>query len=216
MLYEVMGQHAPGKRDPSDTVEQASSSSEPEAATAGVMGQQLPRKRQYVRKKCKVLSDERIRLTGVNTKEHYPDDLRLVTAEVEVKGKMVVMTFITNNFEWSPYSVCELYQCRWGVEVFFKEIKQTLQLADFLGYNENAVRWQVWTALLAYLLLRFVAWYNKWKHQFSRLFTLLRAVLWNFFSMPSIITCCDTKRERRHIIRGSPERAYQLYFEGLG
>ena len=215
MLYEVMGQHATGKREPSAAVGQAPSSSEPEAATPAVMGQQLPRKRQYVRKKCKVLSDERIRLTGVNTKEHYPNELRLVTAEVEVKRKMVVMTFITNNFEWSPYSVCELYQCRWGVEVFFKEIKQTLQLADFLGYNENAVRWQVWTALLAYLLLRFVAWYNKWKHQLSRLFTLLRAILWNFFSLPSIIECCDTKRVRRHIIRGSPDKAYQLYFEGM-
>jgi len=213
MLYEVMGQHVTGKREPADAFEPTLPSSEPEVATDRVMGQQLPRKRQYVRKKCKVLSDERIRLTGVNTKDHHPDDLRLVTAEVEVKGKRVVMTFITNNFEWSPYSICELYQCRWGVEVFFKEIKQTLQLADFLGYNENAVRWQVWTALLAYLLLRFIAWHNKWKRQFSRLFTLLRAVLWNFFSLPSIIECCDTKREKRHIIRGSPDKAYQLYFE---
>ena len=64
-----------------------------------------------------------------------------------------------------------------GLEVFFKELKQTLQLADFLGYNETTVRWQVWTALLAYLLLRFVAWHNKWKHQFSRMFTLVWAVL---------------------------------------
>ena len=109
MLYEVMGQHAAEKREPHDTIKRVSSSSEPEVATAGVMGQQLPRKRQYVRKKCKVLLDERIRFIGVNTKEHYPDDLRRITAEVEVKGKMVVMTFITNNFEGSPYFVCELY-----------------------------------------------------------------------------------------------------------
>ena len=211
MLYEVMGQHATGKREPS-------------RRTGAILLNPRRRRCSYgtaaacnanMSKKCKVLSDERIRLIGVQTKDNYPDDLRLVTAEVEVKGKMVVMTFITNNFEWSPFSVCQLYQCRWGVEVFFKEIKQTLQLADFLGYNENAVRWQVWTALLAYLLLRFVAWYNKWKRQFSRLFTLLRAVLWNYFSLPSIIECCDTKRERRHIIRGSPEKAYQLYFEGM-
>ena len=45
-----------------------------------------------------------------------------------------------------------LYRCRWSIEVFFKELKQTLQLADFLGHNANAVRWQVWTALLVYLL----------------------------------------------------------------
>ena len=159
-------------------------------------------------------TDERIKLTGVNTKEHYPDELRLVTAEVEIKKKMVEMTFIANNFEWPAFTVCQPCQCRWGVEVFFKEIKQTLQLADFLGYSENAVRWQIWTALLTYLLLRFVGWYNKWKHPFSRLFTLVRAVLWNFFRLDSIIKCCDTVRKRRkRVIRGSPEKAYQLTFD---
>ena len=49
------------------------------------------------------------------------------------------------------------YRCRWQIEVFFKQIKQTLQLADFLGTSANAVRWQVWTALLVYLLLRYLA-----------------------------------------------------------
>ncbi len=43
----------------------------------------------------------------------------------------------------------DLYRCRWQIEVFFKQIKQTLQ-GDFLGHNANAVRWQVWTALLTY------------------------------------------------------------------
>ena len=42
----------------------------------------------------------------------------------------------------SAATICELYRARWGVEVFFKEIKQSLQLADFMGCNENAVRWQ--------------------------------------------------------------------------
>mgnify|MGYP004619840575 FL=1 len=100
------------------------------------------------------------------------------------------------------------------MEVFFKEIKQTLQLADFLGHDGNAVRWQIWTALLTYLLLRFVAWHGKWRHPFSRLFTLVRAVLWNFFLLASlIIECCDTVRERRkRAIRGSPETACQLMF----
>ena len=127
---------------------------------------------------------------------------------------MSEMAFISDNLEWSSHSICQLYQCRWGVEVFFKEIKQTLQLADFLGYSENAVRWQVWTALLACLLLRYVAWLNQWKHQFSRLFTLVRAVLWNMFGLDSLIQCCDTRRERRkRCIRGSPETAYQLTFD---
>ena len=214
MLYEVVGQHVGGKWMPSGDGVPLDEAEKTGGAPAGVMGQQASRRRKYNWKKCTVLSDERIRLTGVKTQEHYPDELRLVTALVEVKGKMVRMSFLTDNFEWSAYSVCQLYQCRWGVEVFFKELKQTLQLADFLGYNENAVRWQVWMALLAYLLLRFVAWHNSWKHQFSRLFTLVRAVLWNYFRLASVIECCDTPREHhRHVIRGSPETAYQLTFD---
>jgi len=51
------------------------------------------------------------------------------------------------------------------IEVFFKQIKQTLQLADFLGNSANAVRWQVWTALLTYVLSRFCAWLSQWRPQ---------------------------------------------------
>ena len=213
MLYEVMGQQATAGEQKSSAV--ASAADEPEGLeepAAKDVGQQVSGRRRYVRKKCRILSDERIGLTGVSTREHYPEELRLVTAEVEIKGKMMQMTFITNNLEWSAFTICQLYQYRWGVEVFFKEIKQTFQLADFLGYNENAVRWQIWTALLTYLP-RFVAWYSKRRHPFSRLFTLVRAVLWNFFRLASLIECCDTVRERRkRAIRGSPETVYQLTF----
>ena len=48
--------------------------------------------------------------------------------------------------------MADLYRCRWQIEVFFKQIKQSLQLCDFLGNSANAVRWQVWTALLLYVL----------------------------------------------------------------
>jgi len=54
-------------------------------------------------------------------------------------------------------TIADLYRCRWSIETFFKELKQTLQLADFLGHSASAVKWQVWTALLAYVLLRFCA-----------------------------------------------------------
>ena len=178
---------------------------------AGDVGQQPAGKRKYTRKDCTVLSDERIRLTGKGTSELYPEEIRLVRAKIDVRGNETEMAFITNSLDWAPYTVCQLYRSRWSVEMFFKEIKQTLQLADFLGYSENAVRWQVWTALLTYLLLRFVAWHHKWRHAFSRLFTLLRAVLWNYFRMDSIIEGCDKAREmKKNTIRGSPENAYQL------
>ena len=81
----------------------------------------------------------------------YPEVLRRITALVEIDGREQEMMFLTNNLEWSPVSVADLYRCRWSIEAFFKQIKQTLQLADFLGHSANAVRWQVWTALLVYL-----------------------------------------------------------------
>ncbi|MBR6056856.1 MAG: IS4 family transposase [Victivallales bacterium] len=217
MVYEVVGQHTGGKwTADGGPAPRTDGAGKTDGARGGVVGQRKKRKRKYARKKCAVLSDERIRLSGPKTRENYPNELRLVAAMVEVRGKMVKMSFITNNFEWPAFSICQPCQCRWGVEVFFKELKQTLQLADFLGNSENAVRWQVWTALPAYLLLRFIAWQNKWRHQFCRLFTLLRAVLWNYFKMPAVIECCDTPRERHHhLIRGSPGTAYQPCFEGF-
>jgi hypothetical protein len=74
--------------------------------------------------------------------------------------------------------VADLYRCRWQIEVFFKQVTQTLQLADFLGHNANAVQWQTGMALLVYVLLRFQAWRSRWAHSFSRLLMLLRSTLW--------------------------------------
>ena len=154
-----------------------------------------------------IISDVKIRLTGTNTSKWYPETLRLVEAMVEVDGKLKKMTFITNNFEWSASSICDLYKARWSIEVFFKEIKQTLQLADFMGHNENAVRWQIWTALLVYVLLRFVAWQSKWEHTFVRLFTALRGVIWSCLDMYSVLACCGTA-ERPVRMRAAPEQCY--------
>ena len=98
----------------------------------------------------KILRDDLIRLKTPSSRRDYPELMRRVVALVEVDGKEVEMEFLTNNLEWSAQSIVELYRCRWQIEVFFKQIKQTLQLADFLGTSANAVQWQVWTALLVY------------------------------------------------------------------
>ena len=135
-----------------------------------VMGQHRP-------PKGNIRRDVLIQLEVTKSREACPAPLRLVEADVEVNGKMKTMIFITNNRMWSSTSVCDLYKARWGIEVFFKQIKQTLQLADFVGYSENAVRWQVWMAMLAYLLLRYISYLGKWAGSFKRLFTLLRGVL---------------------------------------
>lgn len=108
-------------------------------------------------------------------------------------GKPAEMSFITNQLEWSPYSICDLYLARWGIEVFFKEIKQTLQLADFLGTSENAIKWQIWTALLAYLLLRLTAWLGDWERSFRSLFTLVKGMLWSRRSLPALFKLVEAE-----------------------
>ena len=117
------------------------------------------------------------------------------------------MTFLTNNLEWSPRSIADLYRCRWQIEVFFKEIKQTLQLADFLGHNANAVRWQVWMALLVYVLLRYLSYISKWGHSFTRLFTILRAVLWAQLDLPGLLDCYGTAKSKFRNL-AQPDQAY--------
>lgn len=140
-----------------------------------------------------VLSDCRIKLLQENSKEKYPAELRMITARVLQDGKENTMTFITNNFDWSSYSICDLYLARWGIEVFFKEIKQTLQLADFLGTNENAIKWQIWIALLTYLLLRLAAWISAWKKSFRRFYTLIKGTLWCQRSVAALVELLATE-----------------------
>jgi IS4 transposase len=122
-----------------------------------------------------------------HSRRNHPGPLRLVEAEVEVDGRPQTMTFLTNNLARAASSVAELYRCRWQIEVFFKQLKQTVQLADFLGHSANAVKWQVWTALLVNLLMRFLAWRSGWAHSFNRLFTFVRAALWRKLGVDELL-----------------------------
>lgn len=155
----------------------------------------------------RILSDEVIRLTGGKTQKEYPHEFRRVKAVIEVDGKDLEMVFITDNLEWSATSVTELYRARWDIEVFFKEIKQTLQLADFLGQSANAVRWQVWIGLLVHLLLRYLAFLHSWAHSFTRLFTVIRSALWNRWDLYALLESYGTAGSHFRIL-ARPEQAY--------
>ena len=154
-----------------------------------------------------ILADEVIELTDPVTREHAPKRLRRVLALVEVDGKEVEMVFLTNNLDWAPSSVTELYRCRWQIEVFFKQIKQTLQLADFLGHNANAVRWQLWSALLTYVLLRYAGFLSSWAHSFSRLWAVLRSALWKWGDLVDLLKSYGTA-DGSFRFMGQPEQAY--------
>jgi len=155
----------------------------------------------------KILKDEVIGFFYFNAKRAYPEPVRRVEALVPVDGQERVMVFLTNNFQWQPQSVAELYRCRWQIELFFKSLKQNLQVADFLGYSANAIRWQIWTALLVHLLLRFVAWRSQWASHFGRVFTLLRAAAWRRLDLMSLLEHYGTAGAKWRM-RSQPEQAF--------
>lgn len=155
----------------------------------------------------RILKDEIIELTVFQSRQAYSRRLRRIAALVEVDGKDEILEFLTSQLTWSAWTVAELYRCRWDIEVFFKEIKQTLQLADFLGHNANAVRWQMWMGLLVHLILRYLAYLYSWAHSFTRLFTVVRAVLWRYFYLDDLLHSYGTAKPPGRIC-GAPELAY--------
>lgn len=159
-----------------------------------------------------ILRDDLVVLKVAATRVGHPARLRRVVARVEVDGQEVELTFLTNHFGWAASSVAALYKERWGIEVFFKQLKQTLQLADFLGNSAAAVRWQVWTALLMYLLLRFQAVVSRWGGSLVRLWAVLRAGLWLKLDLRALLESYGTAGGRVRL-RGRPEAAY---FPGFG
>ena len=155
----------------------------------------------------RILADEVVVLARVETAKKHPEGMRRIRALVEIDGRDRKMEFLTNQMDWSAWTVAELYRCRWDVEVFFKEIKQTLQFSDFLGNSEHAIKWQIWCGLLVHLLLRFLHYLSQWTHSFFRLFALLRACLWDEKDLHELLRLYGTASSPPRW-RARPEQAY--------
>lgn len=119
-----------------------------------------------------ILADQYIILTSNTAQKEYPKKLRLVRYLDSTTGKEY--TFITNNFTWKAKTVADIYKERWHIEVFFKHLKQNLKIKSFVGTSENAVQIQIWTALIAILLLKFLKEKAKYKWHLSNLATFIR------------------------------------------
>ena len=97
-----------------------------------------------------VPSDETIIFTGTQTKKKCPYRLRRITSIDEKTGHAI--TILTNIFTVSAAYIAKMYRARWHIEIFFKTIKQNLRIKRFYGQTENAVKTQIWIALIVYLL----------------------------------------------------------------
>jgi hypothetical protein len=98
--------------------------------------------------------DQTVWLTGVKSRNDYPQYLRCVGFYDKENDKR--LKFFTNNFVLSALTVAQLYKCRWQVELFFKWIKQHLRIKAFFGTNENAVKTLIWIAISVYVLVAIV------------------------------------------------------------
>jgi hypothetical protein len=119
-----------------------------------------------------ILKDQSIRLTGVGAQDKCPHLLRRVEAVREDTGETLV--FLTNHHGLGASTIAAIYKDRWQVELFFKALKQNLKIKTFVGTSANAVRIQIWTALIAMLLLRYLQLISRFGWSLSNLVALLR------------------------------------------
>jgi transposase len=127
-----------------------------------------------------VLKDEEIILCYGDKKEQVHRSRRIGYWDSENER---LFEFITNNFELSAEKVALIYKKRWQIELLFKQLKQNFPLKYFLGDNENAIEIQIWTAMLANLLITLVRSQVKRSWAFSNLVSVIRQQLMNYINI---------------------------------
>ena len=119
-----------------------------------------------------VLRDEIIRLTGPKTRRNVRKSCAASSSGTRKTQREIVL--LTNLFHLAASTVAGIYKERWQIELFFKALKQNLQGQDLCGHRENAVQTQIWTALIAMLLLKFMQLKVKFGWSLSNLAAMLR------------------------------------------
>ncbi len=135
-------------------------------------------KRRRTPQRRNILSDEIIRLTGVHAQAKCPDLLRRIVVWDEENQREIVL--LTNHFDFGATTIAEIYRERWQIELFFKALKQNLRVKTFVGVSENALRIQIWTALIAMLLLKWLHHLSKAAWSLSNLAAMLRMNLFTY------------------------------------
>jgi IS4 transposase len=125
-----------------------------------------------------IRADQIIKLTGVKATKKCPFMLRRVVVWDEENEREIIL--LTNHLELGSSTIGAIYKDRWQIELFFKALKQTLKVKTFIGTSENALRIQIWTALLAMLLLKFLHHLSKAGWSLSNLAAMLRINLFTY------------------------------------
>lgn len=121
-----------------------------------------------------ILTDAQIALDGPKSRKRYPADLPLRRVSVHVPDRDEPLIFLTNQIQWGPTTIARIYKDRWQIELFFKALKQNLRVKTFVGTSRNALHIQIWTALIALLLLKYLQLKATFGWSLSNLIALLR------------------------------------------
>ena len=136
-----------------------------------------------------ILRDQLIKLEGFYSKKKCPHYLRLVE-KYNPDEDDEILTFVTNNLKLAASTIAAIYKERWQIETFFKAIKQNLHIKTFVGTSLNAVMIQIWTALIAILILKYLQAKSKMNWSLSNLVAMLRMNLltykdlWDWINHP--------------------------------
>jgi len=125
-----------------------------------------------------ILADEVIRLTGAQAAKDCPYLLRRVVVWDEANQREIVL--LANLVEFGPTTIAAIYKDRWEIELFFKALKQNLKVKSFVGTSQNALLIQIWTALIAILLLKWLHHLSQAKWSLSNLASMLRLNLFTY------------------------------------
>jgi IS4 transposase len=155
-----------------------------------------------------ILKDEIIRLNSHKAKEVGISEHKLRLVHVWKEDESKVITIITNQLEWSYDTIAALYKKRWDIELFFKSLKQNLQVKTFWGTSENAVKSQIYVALITYLLLELIKrTKSKYNMAFSNLSEKIRFCLYHYLTLDYVVN------EVRNGVRKVATKQKEIVFE---
>ena len=156
-----------------------------------------------------IIADDLIMFTGYYAQKDYPYPLRRIVVWDPEKEREIVL--LTNHLDFGATTIAAIYKDRWQIEIFFKALKQNLKVKTFVGTSENALYIQIWTALIAMLLIKFLQFKSKISWSLSNLIAFLR---WNLFTYRNLWEWIDKPFETKPIVPESVQ--YLLPFNGFG
>jgi len=145
---------------------------------------------QCVDRSTGLICDQTIVLSFYRSQCGFPHPLRRIRIKDPQSGKVLVL--LTNHFALPALTICELYRCRWQIELFFKWIKQHLRIKAFFGTSENAVKTQIWIAISVYVLIAIVKKRLNLKASLYELLQILSLTMFERTPLDQLLTLSPT------------------------